>query len=112
MSYYYLKSAQIGLLEDDYMGIPVCVNANLVGRGHLKLDDWANGWIIENDEGFDLYAKLRWNCNVPLITDDEYKLLKNDRVVFFSKERTLGLRQGIRRPGMYDWNNKLQINNG
>lgn len=108
MSYYYLKSAQIGILEDDYTGILVGVNANLVGRGHLKLDEWANGWIVEADDGFDLFAKLRWNCDVPLITNDEYRLLTNDRVVFFSKERTLQLRNGIRRPGPYDWNNKLQ----
>jgi len=111
MSYYYLKSSQISLLEEDYSGMLVCVSAELTGRGHLKLDDWSNGWIIESAEGFDLYVKLRWGHNVPLITDEEFNRLKSDRIVFLSKERTLELRKGISRSGSYDWNNNLQINN-
>ena len=114
MSYYYVNSAQIGVLDDDWSSILVCVNANLVGRGSMKLENyWANGWIISADEGFDLYVKLRWNYTVAHITDEEYNRLISDRIIFFSKERTLELRKGIRQAGAYDWNQSIaKINTG
>jgi hypothetical protein len=90
---FYAKTPRISAIEGMNYDLLMGVDANLSGRGSMKVNDWANGWIFEADEEFPSYCMIRHGFTVPSITENEYRLLKVAKVVFFSKERTLQLRK-------------------
>ena len=88
----YAKSSQLNLVEEQEYELLIGVSANLSGRGSMWVDDWGRGWIFEADDSFRSYCMLIHGFSPTEITDDEYALLKLCGRVFFSKERTLELR--------------------
>lgn len=91
----YAKSSQLNTVEEQEYELLIGIYANLSGRGEMRVDDWGSGWIFEADESFKSYCMLMHGFSPVEITEDEFKLLKLCGRVFFSKERTLALRNAI-----------------
>lgn len=89
---FYAKTPRIQAIENLDYELLLGVDANLAGRGCMKVNKWGAGWIFEADEEFQSYCMITNGFTVPSITEDEYRLLKVSKIVFFSKERTEHLR--------------------
>ena len=89
---FYAKSQRIEAIEQLDYELLIGVDTNLNGRGWMKLGTWGSGWIFDADEEFPTYYMMRYGFAVPSITENEYKLLTDAMIVFFSKERTTQLR--------------------
>jgi len=90
---FYAKTPRIQAIENLDYELLVGVDANLAGRGSMKVNDWGAGWIFDADDEFPSYCMIRYGFSVPSITEDEYKLLRLAKIIFFSKERTEQLRK-------------------
>lgn len=90
---YYVKTPRITEIENLDYQLLLGVDANLAGRGCMKINPWGAGWIFEADEEFATYCMITHGFSIPSITEDEYKLLKLAKIIFFSKERTAQLRK-------------------
>jgi len=90
---FYAKTPRLTEIENLDYELLIGVDANLAGRGSMKINKWGNGWIFDADEEFPSYCMIRHGFTVPSITEDEYKLLRLCKIIFFSKERTANLRK-------------------
>lgn len=90
---FYAKTPRIQAIENLDYELLIGVDANLAGRGSMKVNNWGAGWIFEADDAFQSYCMITNGFSVPSITENEYKLLKLAKIVFFSKERTEQLRK-------------------
>lgn len=100
---YYIKTDNSFIIEDEPHKVVVGVDANLWGRGCMRVNEWGRGYIIEADEGLDLWLMIRWGHRIVKMQDEEVRLLMNDKVLFFSKARTLELREVINFPNQRGW---------
>lgn len=74
-------------LEDEEFVWLSQANLNL-DRKSITKKEFARGWIIEADEGFDTFFTIKTGLQLPVITDQEYNQFKLDDVAFLGKERT------------------------
>jgi hypothetical protein len=75
----------------------LCVIMDSHGRGKMKVDQFGTGYIYEADEYFQMYCMLKFGFNPVHITDDEYHILIRDKIYFFSKNRTLEIKEQLTR---------------
>ena len=92
---FYAKTPRISAVEHHDYELLLGVDANLAGRGSMKVNEWASGWVFEADEEFASYCMMMYGFTFPSITEEEYKLLRVCKVIFFSKERTVQLRKAV-----------------
>ena len=100
---YYIKNDNLWMLNDypEY-DLKLGVIANLNGRGSMKVSDWPRGWVFDcDDDGLGTMLMLQYGFGITSITEDEFKQLDNNKIVFFSKERTIQLRSSI--PYAVEW---------
>lgn len=91
----YAKCSQLNTVEEQEYELLFGVSANLSGRGSMWINDWGSGWIFEADESFKSYCMLIHGFSPVEITDEEFNLLTLCKRIFFSKERTLELRNSF-----------------
>jgi hypothetical protein len=84
---FYIPSDMLERLEEEEFTWLSEANLNLE-RKCISRKEFARGWIIEADEGFDTFFTIKTGLQLPVITDQEYNQFKLDDVAFLGKERT------------------------
>ncbi len=64
-------------------------------RKGMVIDDWGPYWIFEADEEYASWTMISQGWYPPTITDEEFRGLMSAGRFYFSKERTVQLRDAI-----------------
>ncbi len=65
------------------------------GRHVIQSNDWGPGWIFEADDYFSSWCVMTFGFKLVPITENEYKTINRDRIVFISRERANELALGV-----------------
>lgn len=92
---YYVAGKLLNRVEDQEYVLLFGVTIIFHKRGWIKRDDWGAGWIYDADDSFRSWCAIAYGFVPAIITDDEFRLLENDGVVYLSKDRTVELKTSV-----------------